>query len=346
LRVPWRPRRRPRPAPPSLARGAAALDQLDSIRVELAGLDPEVAREFRIVAADRAGIRVFRRGTPKGAGGRESQLGLELVPAGEQPSARPCLSVPSPVPRELAQRSRFAPKEALTRRYVGHGQQRRWHSGSHPAYCEGGSRQRSAIGGTVAGVRVLVVGAVVLLLVSCGRTEPEPSRESSPDAKQLLVRLSDLPPQFTLVAGELLRPTTLKSVLAQPWSAGLEAEIARERISGFNTSVWSPEGRRIQCSLAVYRSSTGARQILEHSNSRFRAFLAARHLGRPIPVRALGMEASVFRFDLGRLKGLTIGWRHRSILATCSILGRNPPAFAELIEVVLAQHRRLATTLG
>jgi hypothetical protein len=187
---------------------------------------------------------------------------------------------------------------------------------------------------------------MVLLLVSCGRTEPEPSRESSPDPRQLLVRLSDLPPRFTLVAGELLRPTPLANVLADPWSAGLEAEIKRERISGVNTSVWGPEGRRTQCSVAVYRSSAGARQILEHRNSRFRAFLAAQHLGRPTPVRALGVEASAFRFDLGRLKGLAIGWRHRRVLATCSILGRSLPALAELMVVASAQHRRLVTMLG
>lgn len=208
------------------------------------------------------------------------------------------------------------------------------------------TRQPIQIGSTVAGVRVLVVGGVVLLLVSCGRTEPEPSRESSPDPKQLVVRLSDLPPRFTLVAGELLRPTPLENVLADPWSAGLEAEIKRERVSGVNTSVWSPEGRRIQCSVAVYRSSTGARQILEHSRSRFRAFLAAQRLGRPILVGALGEETSAFRFNLGRLKGLAITWRHRSVLATCSILGREPPALAELAEVVSAQQMRLATMLG
>ena len=35
----------------------------------------------------------------------------------------------------------------------------------------------------------------MLPLVSCSGTEPEPSRESSPDPKQLDVRLSDLPPR-------------------------------------------------------------------------------------------------------------------------------------------------------
>jgi hypothetical protein len=206
------------------------------------------------------------------------------------------------------------------------------------------SRQRSAVGGTVAGVILLVVAAVVLLLVSCGGSEPEPPRAASPDPKHLVVRLSDLPPQYSLLPGEAI-PISLASVLADPWSAGLEAEIKRERVSGFQTSVWNPERRRIQCSVSVYRSSTGARQILEHSRFRSRAFFAA-HRVRSTPVGALGEDARASRLDLGRLKGLTIGWRHASVLAACSMLGHNPPAFAELMEVVSAQHRRLATTLG
>jgi hypothetical protein len=204
---------------------------------------------------------------------------------------------------------------------------------------------RAAIGCTVAGVRVLVVGAVALVLASCGRTDSESSRESSPDPKHLVVRLSDLPPGYSLLPGETI-PTSLDSVLADPWSPGLEAEIKRERVGGFQTSVWNPERRRIQCSVAVYRSTTRARLIFEQSRSRFRAFLGARHLGRPIPVGALGADAVGFRFVLGRLHGFAIGWRHGSVLASCSILGRNPSALADLMKVVSAQHRRLATRLG
>ena len=192
---------------------------------------------------------------------------------------------------------------------------------------------------------MLVVGGVVLLLVSCGRTAPAPSRESSPNPKQLVVRLTDLPPRYSLVPGETI-PVPLKSVLADPWSIGLEAEIRGERLGGFQTSVWNPEHRRIQCSVAVYRSSTGARQILKQSRLRFHAFLAARLLGRPTSVGALEEDAEAVRFDLGRLKGLAISLRHRNVLATCSILGRNPPALAELTDVVSAQRRRLATMLG
>jgi hypothetical protein len=77
---------------------------------------------------------------------------------------------------------------------------------------------------------VLIVGGVVVLLVSCGRTEPEPSRESSPDPKQLVVRLTDLPLRYSVVPGET-SPVPLATVLADPWSTGLEAEIRRERLS-------------------------------------------------------------------------------------------------------------------
>ena len=77
---------------------------------------------------------------------------------------------------------------------------------------------------------LLVVAAVVLALVSCGGSEPEPPRAASPDPRQLVVRLSDLPPRYSLLPGETI-PISLASVLADPWSAGLEAEIKRERVA-------------------------------------------------------------------------------------------------------------------
>jgi hypothetical protein len=173
----------------------------------------------------------------------------------------------------------------------------------------------------VAGMRVLGIGAVVLVLVSCGRTEPEPFRESSPDPKQLVVRLTDLPPRYRLVPGETI-PVPLESALADPWSTGLEAEIRHERLGGFQTSVWNPDHQRIQCSVAVYRSSTGAHQILKQSRLRFHAFLAARLPGRPTSVGALGEDADVVRFNLGRMRGLAISWQHRNVLAVCSVDAR------------------------
>src|SRR6188472_4287455 len=105
-------------------------------------------------------------------------------------------------------------------------------------------------------MKVLVVAAVVLLLASCGRTEPEPSRESAPDPKQLVVRLTDLPPGYSLIPGETL-PISLSTAMADPWSASLEGEVERERVAGYQTSVWNAERRRVECWVTVYRSSMG-----------------------------------------------------------------------------------------
>lgn len=197
----------------------------------------------------------------------------------------------------------------------------------------------------VAAERVLVTAAAVLMLVSCGGGNPEPSGEPASDAKRLIVKLSDLPPGYAIVPGETI-PTTLQSVLADPVLADLKAEIERERIGGFQTSVWDSEHRRIQCSVAVYRSSTAAHRILEHSRSRLRAVFAVRVLGRPAAVGSLAKDVGAFRFGVGRLKELAVGWRHRNVLAICVALERKPPALAMLTDIVSAQQTRLGTTLG
>jgi hypothetical protein len=194
-------------------------------------------------------------------------------------------------------------------------------------------------------MRLLGLGAFVLALASCGGSEPDLSRKPSPDPRQLIVRLSDLPPRFSLVAGET-RPTSLELVLADPWSAGLEDEIKRERVSGFKRAVWSPGGRRIECSIAVYRSVTGAQRVFRLGSGGFRPFLTRRHLGMPWRVGQLGEGVRAFRFDLGRLEGLSVTWRDGIALTSCSVLGAKPVDREELMEVVSAQRRRIATALG
>ncbi len=194
-------------------------------------------------------------------------------------------------------------------------------------------------------MRLLGLGAVVLALASCGGSETKPSRAPSPDARQLIVRLSDLSSRFSVVPGETL-PESLESLLADPWSAGLEAEIRRERVSGFQTSVWSPVRRRIQCSVGVYRSTSGARRIFRLRSERIQAFLARRHLGGPSRVAELGDAARAFRFDLGRLRGFSVSWRHGLVLASCSALGSRRIGLDELWVVASAQDRRIATALG
>jgi hypothetical protein len=193
-------------------------------------------------------------------------------------------------------------------------------------------------------MRLLVLPGVVLVLASCGGSAPDTHAGSLPDPRQLVVRISDLPPRYSLVPGETI-PTSLESVLADPGSTGLESDIRRERVSGYQTSVWSPEHRRIECSVAVYRSNEGAQRVLEGRAARLRAFLAARHLGRPTRVTALGEAANAFRLDLGHLHGQAVSWRVRNVLMTCTTLHRDPVGLDRLMEVVSAQQRRAATAL-
>ncbi len=160
------------------------------------------------------------------------------------------------------------------------------------------------------------VSGAALLLAGCGGGDDEASRaltgpeheaglEPTRDPKYLVPQLSDLPARFSLVPGETF-PTPLAWVLADPWSAGYAAVIRRERVAGYQTSFWNPVHERIECSAAVYRSSSGAGRVFRLRNERFRAFLAVRESGRPADVERIGEETTAFRFVIGRSKGLTV----------------------------------------
>jgi hypothetical protein len=181
-------------------------------------------------------------------------------------------------------------------------------------------------------------------LASCGESARDTHAEPLPESQQLLVRVSDLSGHYSVVPGETI-PTTLESVLADPGSTGLESDIRRERVSGYQTSVWSPEHRRIQCSVAVYRSTDGARRIFEGRTARVRAFLAGRHLGRPTRVSALGDFTTAFRLDLGRLHGQAVSWRMQNVLMICTTLQRDSVGLARLMEVASAQQLRVSSAL-
>ena len=222
-------------------------------------------------------------------------------------------------------------------------------------------------GATVTAMRLIVLGAVVLSLAACGEGEemsgvsPDANSttespdvlasqqqrpgESTPDPKYLLVRLSDLPPGFSLVPGETI-PTRLESVHGDPGSTGIAVAIRRERISGFQTSVWSPERRRFECGVALYRSRAGAKEIFALRRARLRAFVRVSLRGRLTPVERLGDEATVGRFDAGRFDIVAVSWRHRNVLVSCSTLDSGAADPTQLMTVVRAQQKRIATMLG
>lgn len=168
-----------------------------------------------------------------------------------------------------------------------------------------------------------------------------PEAEAAPEPKYLVVQLSDLPPGFTLVPGETFA-TPLAHVLADPWSAGYEAVIRRERIGGYQTSFWSPERVRIECNSAVHRSTTGATALFRLRAERFGAFLAAAKSGRPIRAERIGDETKAFRFELRRTSGLTVIWRYRNILASCTSVGSGPRDLRQIAAIATTQQERIA----
>jgi hypothetical protein len=169
-------------------------------------------------------------------------------------------------------------------------------------------------------------------------------RESTPDPKYLVPRLSDLPTRFSIVPGETF-PTPLSWVVSDPWSAGAVGVIRRERVAGYQTSFWSPESGRIECSAAVYRSSNGASYVFRHRTKRFRAFVAARHSQQPRSVGRIGDETASFRFELGRSKGLAVAWRYRNVLTSCTKLRSSAADLRQIVAVASAQQERISAAV-
>jgi hypothetical protein len=194
---------------------------------------------------------------------------------------------------------------------------------------------------------VALGGAAALLVAGCSASEPDrqAERKSTPDPKYLVPQLSDLPPRFSIVPGETFS-TPLSWVLADPWSAGAAAVIRRDRVAGYQTSFWSPESGRIECSAAVYRSKKGASDVFRHRTTRFRAFIAAGHNRQPMSVGRIGDETAAFRFELGRSKGLAVAWRYRNVLASCTKMRSSAADLREIMAFALAQQERISAAVG
>lgn len=193
-----------------------------------------------------------------------------------------------------------------------------------------------------------LIAAIALAVAACGGGDgraQEAGREPTPDPKHLVAQLSDLPAGFSLVPGERFR-TRLANVLADPWSAGHEDLIRRERVAGYQTAFWSPESGRIECAAAVYRSSRGAGEVFRLRNRGFEAFLAAGAVGRATGVERIGDQTKAYRYEIGHAKAVTVAWRYQNVLASCTALGLGPDDLRQIVGVALAQQQRIAGALG
>jgi hypothetical protein len=172
----------------------------------------------------------------------------------------------------------------------------------------------------------------------------EAELEPTPDPKYLVARLSDLPPGFSVVPGETF-PTRLRAVLAEPWSAGYERLLRQERVAGYQTSFRTPEQKRIESSAAVYRSRGGAEEVFRLRTKRFRAFLEGQGSGLPAQVERIGDETAAFRFRISGSRGVTVAWRYRNVLASCTSLGRGVADVDQLLQVASGQQKRISNAL-
>jgi len=187
--------------------------------------------------------------------------------------------------------------------------------------------------------RLPAVLGLGLVLAGCGEAgEPKPG-SSQPDARLLVVQLSDLPPRFSLVPAESF-PVSLATVLAEPWSAGVRDIVEGERVSGYQMAFSSPRARHIQCNAAVYRSTSGAAEVFAARGAHFAEFAAATGGGR-VTAETLGEETRTFRYRLRGPRAITVSWRSRNVLSSCTTVS-SAPHVAELLLAARAQQRRIA----
>lgn len=164
-----------------------------------------------------------------------------------------------------------------------------------------------------------------------------------PDARLLVVQLSDLPIGYNLVPAETF-PIPLSKVLSDPWSASSSPIVRRERLSGYQIGFSTPEAERIECSAAVYRSTSAARAVYRLRTRSAAAFLAELG-GRSLPAANIGEETDVVRFDIRGSQHLGVAWRFRNVLASCVTAGLSPPDEAQMVRVARMQQQRIGTTL-
>jgi hypothetical protein len=192
-------------------------------------------------------------------------------------------------------------------------------------------------------VRCVASGVAALaFLAGCGEGE-RPVRsgaKATPEPRQLVVQPSDLPAGFSLVAGETFR-VSLATVVADPWSQGSARLIRGERVGGYQTSLWTPEHRRIECSAAVFRSPNAARIVFGRAARRL-AGIAKTESSRA----ELGDETQVLRFDRARLEGFGVRWRYEAVLAACTSLRRQPSDLEDVLNIAGVQQERMARALG
>lgn len=212
----------------------------------------------------------------------------------------------------------------------------------------------------------LVISVLVLGLAGCGggdeeaasaptgettTTEtttseaPGPAPELTPEPKDLVLQLSDLPTGYSIDPDET-GPRSLSEALedATPEEAAL---IRKERVGSYEVTFNSPNLRVISCTATVYRTSDAAAQIYRRGLERVQEPVKE---GEPQLEPAslddsLGDEAAAFTGESDGVSIFTILWRDRNVLALCATGGLIATDPAETVRVARAQQERIAEAL-
>jgi hypothetical protein len=187
--------------------------------------------------------------------------------------------------------------------------------------------------------RLLFVVALALGVAACA-TEAERAQPPSSDAEQLVPQVSDLPAGYNLVPAES-SSVSLETVLAEPWSAGIRGTIERDRVSGYRVTFSSPTAERVQCSAGLYRSESGGAVVFRARMDRFTQAFDA----RPLTIPAIGEETRAHHYRVGGQLAVTVSWRFRHVLSSCTAVGPEPE-LNEVLVVARAQQARIARTLA
>ena len=177
-----------------------------------------------------------------------------------------------------------------------------------------------------------------LAVAACG------TQEQSEPAAQLVPQLSNLPPGYNLNSAESF-PVPTSKILAEQFSASASAIIRRERLSGYQRAFTTPKAHRIECSVALYRSSASARKVYRLQATSVASFVAELG-GRSLPVPEIGEETTASRFGIGSTQYLGVAWRYRDVLSTCVAGGFTTSPLEELLVVARAQQRRIADAVN
>jgi hypothetical protein len=169
---------------------------------------------------------------------------------------------------------------------------------------------------------------------------------STPDPKELVAQLSDLPTGYSIDTNHT-GPATLADALKDHTPAEI-ALIRKERVAGYDAQFESPNLHVISCTALVYRSDQGAKELYDQGVQQV-SQRAKQNGGTADPAsiqEKLGDQTSAFNVTYQGVSLFTVVWRTRNVVSYCGSGGYVASDPAETVRVAQAQQKRIEDALG